>query len=173
LDAQRAISLARSRAAEFGLETNRIGIAGFSAGGHLAVATATHFDERTYETVDETDKVSCRPDFAVAVYSGYFIEQPRAGTEVNKDALAPYMRIPMETPPIFLAHAHDDPVAGPENSALMYLALKKANVPAELHIYSKGGHGFGVRTNTLAGATWTGQMVEWLESRGMLKDSEK
>src|SRR5438093_2050877 len=88
LDAQRAVSLVRSRAAEWGIDTKRIGILGFSAGGHLAVATATHFDQRAYEPIDEIDKISCRPDFAVAVYPGYFIEQHPAGVETNKHILA-------------------------------------------------------------------------------------
>jgi acetyl esterase/lipase len=168
LDAQRAISLVRSRAAEWAIATNRIGILGFSAGGHLAVATATHFDQRGYEAMDAIDKLSCRPDFAVAVYPGYFIEQQPAGVETNKNVLAPYMRIPKETPPIFLVHASDDPVAGAENSTVMYLALKRANVPTELHVYAQGGHGFGVRQSALPCSTWTDRCVTWLQNQGML-----
>src|SRR6185436_12449041 len=95
----------------------------------------SHFDERGYKPVDEVDQVSCRPDFAVAVYPGYLIEQRPAGVEINKGSLAPYIRIPKETPPIFLVHANDDPVAGSENSVLMYLALRRASIPTELHIY--------------------------------------
>jgi acetyl esterase/lipase len=168
LDAQRAVSLVRSRAAEWGIDTNRIGILGFSAGGHLAVATATHFDQRGYKPIDAIDRISCRPDFAVAVYPGYFIEQQPAGVEINKDILAPYIRIPEETPPIFLVHASDDPVAGPENSVAMYLALKRANVPAELHVYAQGGHGFGVRKSSLPTSTWTARCVAWLHDQRML-----
>ena len=168
LDAQRTVSLVRSRAAEWGINSNRIGILGFSAGGHLAVATATRFDERGYESIDEIDKVSCRPDFAVAVYPGYFIEQQPAGKEPDKSVLAPYIRIPKATPPIFLVHASDDPVAGAENSALIYLALKRANVPAELHIYGKGGHGFGVRKSSMPCSTWADRFVDWLKDQGML-----
>jgi len=168
LDAQRAVSLVRSRAAEWGIDTNRIGILGFSAGGHLAMATATHFDQRSYEPIDEIDKISCRPDFAVAVYPGYLIEQQPAGVEINKDVLAPYIRIPRETPPVFLVHASDDPVAGAENSAVMYLALKRANVATELHVYAHGGHGFGVRKTNLPCSTWTDQCVTWLQNQGML-----
>src|SRR5437870_2122383 len=153
LDAQRAISLVRSRAAEWGVETNRMGILGFSAGGHLAVATATHFDQRAYEPIDAIDKISCRPDFAIAVYPGYFIEQQPAGVEINKDVLAPYIRIPKETPPIFLVHASDDTMAGAENCVVMYLALKRANVATELHVYAQGGHGFGVRKSSLPCST--------------------
>jgi acetyl esterase/lipase len=168
LDAQRALSLVRSRAAESGIDPNRIGIVGFSAGGHLAVATATHFDQRAYEPIDEIDKVSCRPDFAVAIYPGYFIEQQPAGVEPNKNVLAPYIRIPKETPPIFLVHASDDTVAGAENSVVMYLALKRANVVTELHVYAQGGHGFGVRASSLPCSTWTDRCVAWLQNQGML-----
>ena len=105
---------------------------------HLALATATNFDRRSYEPIDEVDRVSCRPDFAVAVYPGYLVEK---GT----DRLAPYVRIPAETPPVFLVHAADDRISEPENSVVMFQALRKAGVPAELHVYAAGGHGFGVR----------------------------
>ena len=168
LDAQRAVSLVQSRAAEWGIDPNRIGILGFSAGGHLAVATATHFDQRAYEPIDEIDKISCRPDFAVAVYPGYLIEQHPAGVEINKDVLAPYIRIPTETPPVFLVHASDDTMAGAENSVVMYLALKRANVATELHVYAHGGHGFGVRKGSLPYSTWTDRCVAWLQNQGML-----
>jgi acetyl esterase/lipase len=168
LDAQRAISLVRSRATEWAIDPNRIGIMGFSAGGHLALAAATHFDQRAYEPIDEVDKLSCRPGFAVAVYPGYFIEQQPAGVEINKNALAPYVRIPPKTPPIFLVHASDDPVAGAENSVVMYLALKRAKVPAELHVYAQGGHGFGVRKSALPCSTWTARCVAWLQDQDML-----
>jgi acetyl esterase/lipase len=163
LDSQRAVSLVRSRAAEWGIDPNRIGIVGFSAGGHLAVATATNFDKRSYEPIDDIDKVSCRPDFAVAVYPGYLVPKGEA-----TDTLAPYIRIPPGTPPIFLVHASDDPEAGPENSAVMYLALKRAHVPAELHVYAEGGHGFGVRKSSRACSTWTERCVEWLRTQRVL-----
>jgi acetyl esterase/lipase len=168
LDAQRAVSLVRSRAAEWGIATNRIGIVGFSAGGHLAIATATHFDRRAYEPIDEIDQVSCRPDFAVAIYPGYLIAQHPAGVETNKSLLAPYIRIPTATPPIFLVHASDDPVAGAENSVVMYLALKRANVATELHVYAEGKHGFGVRPSALPCSTWMDRCVAWLRGQGML-----
>lgn len=168
LDAQRAVSLVRSRAAEWGIDSNRIGIVGFSAGGHLAVAAATQFDRRAYEPIDEIDKISCRPDFAVAVYPGYLIAQHPAGVETNKNILAPYIRIPTDTPPIFLVHASDDPMAGAENSVVMYLALKRANVAAELHVFTGGGHGFGVRKSNLPCSTWPDRCVAWLQNQGML-----
>lgn len=168
LDAQRAVSLVRSRATEWGIDPNRIGIVGFSAGGHLAVTTATHFDRRAYTPIDEIDQASCRPDFAVAVYPGYLIEQRPAGVEMNKDVLAPYIRIPTGTPPVLLVHASDDPVAGAENSVVMYLALKRAKVPTELHVYARGGHGFGVRKGSLAGSSWPDRCVAWLQDQGKL-----
>jgi acetyl esterase/lipase len=168
LDAQRAVRLARSRAAEWGIDPNRIGIVGFSAGGHLAVATATHFDRPAYERIDDIDQWSCRPDFAVAVYPGYLIAQHPAGVETNRNVLAPYIRIPAETPPVFLAHASDDAVAGAENSVVMYQALKRAGVATELHVYARGGHGFGVRKSGLPCSTWTDRCVAWLQSQGLL-----
>ena len=125
LDSQRAVSLVRSKAGEWEIDPKRIGIVGFSAGGHLAVMTATYFDKRAYEPIDDIDKVSCRPDFAVAVYPGYLLPEDK-----ETDVLAPYIRIPAGTPPIFLVHASDDPESGPEHSVAMYLALKRARVPA-------------------------------------------
>lgn len=168
LDAQRAISLVRSRAAEWKLDPRRIGIAGFSAGGHLSISAATQFDRRAYDPIDEIDQVSCRPDFAIAVYPGYLIEQNPAGKEINRDTLAPYVRIPKETPPIFLVHATDDAVAGAENSSVFYLALKRAGVPAELHVFAQGGHGFGVRRGNPPGSTWPQLCVAWLRDQGLL-----
>lgn len=168
LDAQRAVSLVRSRAAEWNIDRDRVGILGFSAGGHLAFATATHFDRRAYDAVDTVDQISCRPDFAVAVYPGYMIEQGTAGVETNRNLLAPYIRIPKDTPPVFLVHASDDPVAGSENSAVLYLALKQAGVPSELHVFARGGHGFGVRANGLPCSTWTDRAVAWLKTIGLL-----
>ena len=89
--------------------------------------------------------------------------------EINKDVLAPYMRIPKETPPVFLVYASDDPVAGVENCLVIYQSLKRANVPTELHVYAQGGHGFGVRKSTLPCSAWTDRFVDWLQSQGMLR----
>ncbi len=161
-DAQRALSLVRSKGREWGIAPQRIGMVGFSAGGHLAIATATSFDKRTYEPIDDVDKVSCRPDFAVAVYSGYL-------KAANKDELAPGLRIPPGTPPIFLAHGGEDIVSPPEHSVLMYLALKRAGVPAELHIYATATHDFGVRASDHPCSTWTESCANWLRHQGFLK----
>ena len=164
-DAQRAVSLVRSKAGEWGINPQRIGIVGFSAGGHLAIATATSFDKRGYEPIDDVDKISCRPDFAVSVYPGYLKAK-------DKDELAPGLLIPSGTPPIFLVHGGEDIVSPPENSALVYLALRRANVPAELHIYAGTTHDFGVRTNDRPYSKWTAACADWLRYGGLLKPSE-
>jgi acetyl esterase/lipase len=166
LDAQRAVSLVRSRAAEWGIEPNRIGIVGFSAGGHLAVATATNFRKRLYDPIDAADQVSCRPNFAIGCYSGYLKAK-------DKDEIASTIKIPADTPPIFLAHASDDRESYggslSENSALMYIALKRVGVPAELHIFVTGDHDFGVRQNEKLPSSWTQLCVRWLRNQGLLK----
>jgi acetyl esterase/lipase len=165
-DAQRAVSLVRSRAGEWGIHPERIGIVGFSAGGHLAIATATSFDKRTYDPMDDVDKISCRPDFAVPVYSGYLKVK-------DKDELAPGLRIPSGTPPVFLAHGGDDIISPPEHSVLMYLALKRAGVPAELHVYAGAAHDFGVRKSDRPCSTWTESCANWLRHGGFLGRSVK
>jgi acetyl esterase/lipase len=163
-DAQRAVRLVRSNAGEWGIKPQQIGMVGFSAGGHLAIATATSFDQRTYEPVDDLDKISCRPDFAIGVYSGYLKAK-------DKDEIAGGLRIPAGTPPIFLAHGGDDIISPPEHSVLMYLALKKAGVPAELHIYATAAHDFGVRASDHPCSTWTQACTTWLQYQGFLKPS--
>ncbi|MCW3100935.1 MAG: alpha/beta hydrolase [Chthonomonadaceae bacterium] len=164
LDAQRAVSLVRSNARNWGIDPNRIGMVGFSAGGHLTMMTATNFDRRSYEPIDKIDTVSCRPDFAVVIYSGYFLSDNK-----DSDILADYIRIPENTPPIFLAHSNDDTTARAKHSVLMYLALYKAHVPTELHVFAAGEHGFGVRKTTRPGATWPNLCISWLRERGVLK----
>jgi acetyl esterase/lipase len=165
-DAQRAVSLVRSKAREWGIDPGRIGMVGFSAGGHLAIATATHFEERTYEPTDDIDRVDCRPDFAIAVYSGYLKAQ-------DKNELAPGLRIPAKTPPIFLAHGGADIVSPPEHSVVLYLALKRAGIPTELHVYAGAAHGFGVRKLDHPCSTWTARCMDWLRSQGFLEPSTK
>ncbi len=147
-DAQRAVSLVRGKAAEWGIDPQRIGMIGFSAGGHLALATATNFDQRTYEPGDNFDKLSCRPDFAILAYSGYLKDK-------SKDEITPSLQIPKSTPPIFLVHGGDDLISPPEHSVLMYLALKRAGVPAELHVYASTSHDFAVRPGDHPFASWT------------------
>jgi acetyl esterase/lipase len=161
-DAQRAVSLVRSKAREWGVAPDRIGIVGFSAGGHLAVATATSFEKRTYEPVDEIDKVSCRPDFAIPVYSGYLKAR-------DKDELAPGLSVPKNTPPMFIAHGGADLISDPDHSVVLYRALKRAGVPAELHVYAGAAHDFGVRASDRPCSTWTRSCAEWLRHQGFLK----
>jgi glyoxylase-like metal-dependent hydrolase (beta-lactamase superfamily II)/dienelactone hydrolase len=166
LDAQRAVSLVRSRASEWGIDPGRIGMIGFSAGGHLALATATGFSKRLYEPIDAIDQVSCRPDFAVLCYSGYLKAR-------DKDAISPGINIPADTPPILLAHASDDTEkyggSNAEHSAFMYIALKRAGVSTELHIYATGDHDFGVRQNGRLPSSWPQLCINWLRSQGLLQ----
>ncbi len=161
-DAQRAVGLVRSRAKEFGINPNRLGILGFSAGGHLAAAASTNYDARTYEAIDDADKVSCRPDFTLLIYTAYLTLKD------DGDKLAPEMKVTTQTPPTFLAMSQDDPVR--VETALFYcLALKNAKVPSELHIYPTGGHGYGLRPSEHAVTTWPARAAEWMEKRGLLK----
>ena len=163
IDAQRAVSLVRSRAAEWNINPRRIGIVGFSVGGHIALATATGFAERKYEPVDAVDKVSCRPDFAVCCYSGFLKAN-------DKDELWPGLHIPSDTPPVFLTHATDDSIKGaePENSVIAYLALKRADIPAELHIFATGDHDFGVRQDEKLPSSWPQLCINFLRNQNLL-----
>jgi acetyl esterase/lipase len=161
-DAQRALRLVRSRSSEWNINPERIGVVGFSAGGHLAIASATRFDQSTYASIDDLDKLSCRPNFAVAVYSGYLKAK-------DKEELSPDIRVPTNTPPVFLAHGGDDIVSEPQHSVLMYLALKQAGVPAELHVYAAVAHDFGVRKNERPCSTWTDSCERWMRHMGFLK----
>jgi acetyl esterase/lipase len=156
-DAQRAIGLVREHAAEWSIDPHKIGVLGFSAGGHLAAALSTHFDQRVYPMVDVADQLSCRPDFAVLVYPGYlaFAEQNMAP---NPDILPT-----SQTPPTILIQAEDDPVHV-ENATTYFLLLKNAHVPAELHIYAEGGHGYGLRRTNLPVTRWPSLVETWLHS---------
>jgi acetyl esterase/lipase len=160
-DAQRALSLVRSKAQDWDLDPKRIGILGFSAGGHLTAATATCFEKRAYEPIDAIDRVSCRPDFAVLVYPAYLVDG-------GKKQLAEDIHVTKECPPMFFVHAGDDGVPV-ENSVVMYLALKRAGVPAELHVYASGGHGFGLRPSQHPCTTWPERCADWLQNLGVVK----
>jgi acetyl esterase/lipase len=159
------VRLVRSRAAEWRINPERIGIVGFSAGGHLALATATGFANRLYEPIDAVDAISSRPDFAVACYPGYLKVK-------DKDEIRADLKIPPDTPPIFLAHTSDDNVSYggsiPDNSVLMYLALKRAGIPTELHVFATGDHDFGVRQNERLPSSWTRLCVNWLRDQHLL-----
>ncbi len=158
-DAQRAVSLVRSRAKDWNIDPHRIGMIGFSAGGHLVGATATNFEKRTYDPIDRVDEVSCRPDFGIPVYSGYF--------KVD-GGLSPTVRTPKNTPPLLFIHASDDPISDAEHSVTMYLALKRAGIHSDLRVYSSGGHGFGVRPTKAACSAWTASCTTWLQNKGFL-----
>ena len=160
IDAQRALGFVRGKASEWSIDPKRVGMLGFSAGGHLTAWASTNFDKRAYESVDAFDKESCRPDFAVLIYPGGVLK--RGGNE-----LSPEIKISSQTPPCFFAHAGDDRVS-PENSVRMYLALKAAGVPADLHIYASGGHGFGLRPSDKPCATWPKRCEEWLRDQRIL-----
>ncbi len=164
-DAQRAVRLVRSRAKEWGVEPQRIGIIGFSAGGHLAFATATSFERQTYPGVDAADELSCRPDFAISVYPGYL-----KGTD--KDELAAGLSVPAGAPPVFLVHGGADLISSPEHSVVAYTALKRAGVPAELHIYAGAAHDFGVRASEQPYGAWTDSCARWLRQQSFLSRTE-
>lgn len=163
-DAQRAMSLVRSHAKEWDIDPERIGILGFSAGGELSAVTATHYGERAYEPIDETDKQSCRPDFAVLIYPGGLLNE-------TKDGLDPTIVVNKETPPMFFAHAFDDRVS-PLGSLYLMEALKRAEVPSELHIYASGGHGFGLRPEKTPCSTWPARCEAWMRDSGILPASQ-
>lgn len=160
-DAQRAISVVRSKANQWRIDPSRIGMIGFSAGGHLVMSTATNYEKRAYRPIDDVDKVSCRPDFGVAVYSGYLKAK-------DKDELATGLSVPPKTPPIFLAHGGEDIISSLEHSLVMYRALKQAGVPAELHIYASTAHDFGVRKTDHPYSDWTDSCLRWLMHQKLL-----
>src|SRR5450631_3523650 len=156
-DAQRALGIVRSRAAEWHIDPKRIGVLGFSAGAHLSAALSTHFEQRLYDPVDDADKASCRPDFAVIVYPGYL-----ALSEQNFTPNAE-IHVTSQTPPSFIVQAEDDPVHV-ENSTVYFLALKNAKVPAEMHLYANGGHGYGLRRTELPVTDWPKLVETWLRT---------
>ncbi|WP_263350532.1 alpha/beta hydrolase [Acidicapsa acidisoli] len=161
-DAQRSVGLVRSHAADWHIDPDRIGVLGFSAGAHLAAALSTHYDKRLYQPIDAADQLSCRPNFAVLVYPGYLADAEQSF--LDKLDIHPNA----QTPPAFIVQAEDDPVHI-ENSTTYFLALKNAKVPAELHIYAQGGHGFGLRRRADTPATtWPDSVDIWLHTIHML-----
>jgi acetyl esterase/lipase len=161
IDGQRAISVVRSRAAEWGVHPERIGILGFSAGGHLASRCALGFAERHYAAVDSHDQASCRPNFAALIYSAYAFDE-------KEGRLRPDVVVPKDAPPLFFAHTFDDGVRV-ENALLLAAEAKKAGVPAELHVYDVGGHGYGLRPRAgFPVSTWPARCEEWMARNGWL-----
>ncbi len=159
-DAQRAMSITRTKASEWGIDAKHIGMLGFSAGGHLTAMTITNFATRGYDAIDESDKASCRPDFAVLIYPGGAINK-------ETEKLVENLKVTKETPPSFLVHATNDQSM---NSIALYVDMKKAGVPVEMHLYSKGGHGFGMRKGDLPVNAWPKRCEEWLQSQGITKE---
>ena len=161
-DAQRAIGLIRQHAGEWGIDPKRIGALGFSAGGHLVAALSSNYEQRKYEKIDEADSLSCKLDFSVLIYPGALLEFRQS------EKLAPELKPRATTPPTFIAMAADDPVRV-ENALAYGLELKKAKVPVELHVYDKGGHGYGLRQRKdLPVTSWPDRLEDWMRSRQLL-----
>ncbi len=160
-DAQRAMRIVRSRAREWGIDSRRIGVLGFSAGAHMAIMSSTRFSH-TYPPLDGADSVSSRPDFALVLYPG------RMAYRQTNFRPNPDIRVTNRTPPTFLVHAYDDDINPVENSLLYAVALRKAGVPAEIHVYAKGGHAFGLRQTGLSSSGWTQLAAAWMKSIGVL-----
>lgn len=162
-DAQRAVGMVRQHAAEWGIDPKRVGVLGFSAGAHLSAALSTHYDKRLYDAVDAADQLSCRPDFALIIYPGYL-----AIADQNM-ATNPEIHPTSDTPPSFIVQAEDDPVHV-ENATNYFLQLKRVKVPAELHVYAQGGHGYGLRRTKLPVTSWPKSAELWLHTIGVLPD---
>ncbi len=179
-DAQRAIRLVHSRAGEFEISPDRIGMMGFSAGGHLASTTATHFDSGNPAAADPIDRASSRPDFAILGYPVITLEAPYAHQGSVKNLLGDHpdpklveelsneLHVTPQTPPTFLFATSDDNVVPVENSVNFYVALHKAGVPAELHVFEKGPHGVGLALGDPALSEWPALLANWLRQRGLL-----
>ena len=161
-DAQRALGVVRNRAKEWGVDTKRVGILGFSAGGHLSVMAGSAYETRTYPAVDDADKLTCRPDFTILIYPAYLTP------EQDGSHLAPEIKVTHDTPPAFIAMTEDDPVRV-ENAFAYGLALSKAHVPMEMHIYPTGGHGYGLRPSPNGVSHWPQRAAEWMQTQGWLK----
>jgi acetyl esterase/lipase len=176
MDAQRAIRLVRSKAREWNIDPNKIGIAGSSAGGHLASTAGTHFDAGNPQAGDPLEKLSCRPDFMLLLYPVVTFKEEWGHMGSRKNLIGEgndwkmvkeysnELQVTADTPPAFFILADDDKAVPPRNSVEMYLAMKKYGIPAELHIFNKGGHGFGMRKTGLPVSNWPVMFIDWLES---------
>jgi acetyl esterase/lipase len=170
-DAQRTLGLVRQHAAQWHVDPHKVGVIGFSAGGHLVAAVSTHFAQRTYPPVDAADELSCRPDFAIALYPGHLWthedEDPASRDETALN-LRPDIRVRADTPPTFLLQAEDDHVDSVKQSLAYYVALQKAGVSTEMHLYAQGGHAFGLRATKLPIGRWPELVEQWLHTIGVL-----
>jgi acetyl esterase/lipase len=160
-DAQRTVGLVRLHATEWHVDPRKIGVLGFSAGGHLVAAISTHFEQRIYPTVDAADKESCRPDFAVALYPGHM----RSASKTLE--MSPDIPVTRQTPPTFLLQAQNDNVDSVYNSVAYYVSLTNAGVPAELHLFAEGKHGFGLRRTQFPITRWPELVETWLRTIGV------
>jgi acetyl esterase/lipase len=179
-DAQRAIRTVRARAAEWKIAPDRIGIMGFSAGGHLASTAGTHFDRGNPGAADLIERVGCRPDFLVLCYAVIALGEPytHRGSQQNLlgsdpdpalvRSLSNEKQVTAETPPTFLFHTDEDAGVPAENSVQFYLALRRAGVPAEMHIYRTGQHGLGLAPGVPGTSTWPDRLKDWMRGRGLL-----
>jgi len=183
-DAQRAIRMVRSHAADYRIHPDRIGIMGFSAGGHLASSAGTHFDAGNPAAADLIDRAGSRPDFLILCYPVIsFLNYIHQGSKRNLlgenpdpklvETMSSEMAVTPQTPPTFLFHTNADTVVPPENSVLFYMALRKAGVPAELHIYQDGPHGVGLASTDEALSNWPQRLATWLRVRGLLNSGSK
>ncbi len=162
-DAQRALGLVRANAEAWGIDPKRVGILGFSAGGHLSASALTNYAKRTYEKVDGADELSCRPDFGVLIYPAYLVDNE------TKSKLEPELKVTKDVAPCFFAHAGDDRIPA-EGSVQFYLALRRAGVKgSELHVYPKGGHGYGKRPSEYPVVTWPARAAAWMKALGLLE----
>lgn len=161
-DAQRTLGLVRLHAAEWHIDPHKIGVLGFSAGGHLSAAISTHFEQRLYPPVDAADKQSCRPDFSVVLYPGHL------WIDENKLELNPDVPVTGKTPPTFIVQAEDDDVDNVNHSLVYYMALKNAGVPVEIHLYAQGRHAFGLRRTKHPITAWPALVETWLTTIGMV-----
>lgn len=154
-DVQRAIRILRSRAEQWNIDPDKLGVMGFSAGGSLSARASTLYDKKTYPEIDEKDKLSCRPDFALLIYPAYL-------DQGENRSITPELKVDSNTPPAFIFQTADDRLG---NSALVYAtALRDANVPVELHLVPKGGHGYGMRPGNPAAEVWPELAEKWLNS---------
>jgi acetyl esterase/lipase len=178
-DAQRGLRFVRSKAEDYGIAPDRIGIWGFSAGGHLASTAGTHFDAGDPAAADPIDRAACRPDFMILSYPVIMLDSPytHQGSQKNllgatpDPALLQYLssekQVTAQTPPTFLFHTSDDAGVPVENSVFFFLALRKAGVAAEMHLYQHGRHGVGLAQSDPVLATWTARLADWLKLRGL------
>ncbi len=161
-DAQRAMGLVRQHASEWGINPQRIGVMGFSAGAHLSAALSCNYEKRTYPAIDDADQQSCKPDFTLLVYPAYLT------VEKEGDRVASELNITPQTSPTLLIQTGDDPVRV-ESSLYYYMALKKAKVPAEMDIFATGGHGYGLRHTADAVTDWPQRATRWMQGLGVLE----